>query len=48
MPLVFSIKRSGWNSIMKIPNRSQVQGSMFRVEDKEGIEDPKSLFSPNE
>jgi len=31
--------------------RSQVQGSMFRVKDKEGIEDPKSslkmLISPS-
>jgi hypothetical protein len=32
-------------------NRSQVQGSAFRVKDKEGIKDPKSalkmLISPN-
>jgi hypothetical protein len=32
-------------------NRSQVQGSTFRVEDKEGIKDPKSrlkkLIFPN-
>ena len=42
MPLVFSIKRSGWNSIMKIYSRSQVQGSTFRVKDKKGIKDLKS------
>jgi len=28
-----------------ICNRSQVQGSTFRVKDKEGIEDPKSSLS---
>ena len=36
---------------MGICNRSQVQGSTFRVKDKDGIEDPKSsskmLISPN-
>jgi hypothetical protein len=26
----------------RVPDRSQVQGSTFRVKDKEGIEDPKS------
>ena len=35
----------------EVSNRSQVQGSTFRVKDKEGIKDPKSslkmLISPN-
>jgi hypothetical protein len=29
---------------LKKRNRSQVQGSTFRVKDKEGIKDPKSLL----
>jgi hypothetical protein len=38
--------------MVKLPgNRSQVQGSTFRVKDKEGIKDPKSslkmLIFPN-
>ncbi|OEU52288.1 MAG: hypothetical protein BA861_03850 [Desulfobacterales bacterium S3730MH5] len=38
-------------SLKKKHNRSQVQGSTFRVKDKDGIEGPKSsltmLISPN-
>jgi hypothetical protein len=38
-------------AILKNSNRSQVQGSTFRVKDKEGPKDPKSwlkvLISPN-